>query len=182
MGSTRPTGLEKTGQKLGHLLDRITSGFLVAAGVMILVMAVITTYGVIMRYVFNNPSNNAYLFILILMLGCAIFGLAHIQRLGKNITVDYLSQRLPLKIRGFIINIIGPILGLGFCVPLVWKTWENAWFAMEIGQRTLTMWAIPTFPMQMAIPVCAGLLCLVLIAQMLRYTFSLRSRESQVEP
>ena len=168
MASEGPSGLDKTGQFLGRLLDRITNGCLVAAGAMILVMAVFTTYGVIRRYVFHSPDNNAYLFTSILMLGLAIFAIAHIQRLGKNITVDYLSQRLPRKVRGFIINVGGPVLGLVFCVPLVWKSWENAWFAMETGQRTITMLAIPTFPMQMAIPVCAGLLCLVLIAQMLR--------------
>ena len=181
MASEGPSGLDKTGQFLGRLLDRITNGCLVAAGTMVFLMAVITTYGVIRRYVFHSPDNNAYLFTSILMLGCAIFAIAHIQRLGKNITVDYLSQRLPQRVRGFIVNVIGPLLGLVFCVPLVWKSWENAWFAMETGQRTLTMLRIPTFPMQMAVPVCAGLLCLVLIAQMLRYFFSLRSRESQVE-
>ena len=182
MGSVGPTGLVKTGQFLGRLLDRITNGFLVAAGVTVLLMAVFTTYGVIRRYVFHSPDNNAYLFTSILMLGCAIFAIAHIQRLGKNITVDYLSQRLPQRVRGFIVNVGAPILGLVFCVPLVWKSWENAWFAMETGQRTQTLLRIPTFPMHMAIPVCAGLLCLVLIAQMLRYLFSLRSKESQVEP
>jgi TRAP-type C4-dicarboxylate transport system permease small subunit len=181
MGNEEPTRVVKTGQFLGHLLDRITNGFLVAAGAMIFIMAVVTTYGVIRRYLFHSPDNNAYLFTCILMLGCAIFALAHIQRLGKNITVDYLSQRLPRRVRGFVINVVGPVLGLVFCVPLVWKSWENAWFAMETGQRTITILRIPTFPMQMAIPVCAGLLCLVLIAQMLRYFFSLRSRESQVE-
>ena len=78
------------------------------------------------------------------------------------------------EIRKFFIEVVGPLLGLVLCVPLLWKNWENAMFALKTGQRTITINPIPTFPMHIAIPIFTGLLCLVLIAQILRYFFSSR--------
>jgi len=40
---------------------------------------------------------------------------------------------------------------------------------------------IPTFPIKMAVPIGAGLLCLVLIAQILRYLASIRGKGITVE-
>ena len=176
MGDVKQLGLARVLKFLGWLLDQITLVFLIAAGFTILFLAIVTTYSVIRRYIFGSPDNNAYLICCILMLGSFIFSIAHIQRLGKHITVDYLSQFLPPKIREFIINIVGPILGLVLCVPLAWKSWENAWFAFQTGQRTITITSIPTFPMQMAVPFFTSLLCLVLIAQIMRYIISLRGK------
>jgi TRAP-type mannitol/chloroaromatic compound transport system permease small subunit len=156
---------------LSSLLDRLTGALGLISGIMIVLMALVTGYGVVMRYIFRNPSMYAYEISCILMLGCVIFSVAHTQRLGQHIRIDILDRYSSETVRGILLNIVGPLVGLIFCVPLVWKTWERAWSALETGQVTNTA-SLPTFPMMVTIPIGVGLLCLVLIAQILRHLIS----------
>lgn len=167
-------------QFLGSLLDRITRLSWLFTGALIVLMAFVTVYGVVMRYIFKNPDPYAYEISYICMLACVVFSIAHTQRLGRHLRIDILDRYLSEAVRGIILNIVGPIVGLIFCIPLVWKTWEQAWFALQSGQTTGTT-GIPTFPMMVAIPVGVGLLCLVLIAQILRYLASLRTKDVTVK-
>jgi len=167
-------------QFLGSLLDRITRLSWLFTGALIVLMAFVTVYGVVMRYIFKNPDPFAYEISYICMLACVVFSIAHTQRLGRHLRIDILDRYLSEAVRGIILNIVGPIVGLIFCIPLVWKTWEQAWFALQSGQTTGTT-GIPTFPMMVAIPVGVGLLCLVLIAQILRYLASLRTKDVTVK-
>jgi TRAP-type C4-dicarboxylate transport system permease small subunit len=167
-------------QFLGSLLDRITRLSWLFTGALIVLMAFVTVYGVVMRYIFKNPDPYAYEISYICMLACVVFSIAHTQRLGRHLRIDILDRYLSETVRGIILNIVGPIVGLIFCIPLVWKTWEQAWFALQSGQTTGTT-GIPTFPMMVAIPVGVGLLCLVLIAQILRYLASLRTKDVTVK-
>jgi len=167
-------------QFLGSLLDRITRLSWLFTGALIVLMAFVTVYGVVMRYIFKNPDPFAYEISYICMLACVVFSIAHTQRLGRHLRIDILDRYLSETVRGIILDIVGPIVGLIFCIPLVWKTWEQAWFALQSGQTTGTT-GIPTFPMMVAIPVGVGLLCLVLIAQILRYLASLRTKDVTVK-
>jgi TRAP-type C4-dicarboxylate transport system permease small subunit len=167
-------------QFLGSLLDRITRLSWLFTGALIVLMAFVTVYGVVMRYIFKNPDPYAYEISYICMLACVVFSIAHTQRLGRHLRIDILDRYLSETVRGIILNIVGPIVGLIFCIPLAWKTWEQAWFALQSGQTTGTT-GIPTFPMMVAIPVGVGLLCLVLIAQILRYLASLRTKDVTVK-
>jgi len=167
-------------QFLGSLLDRITRLSWLFTGALIVLMAFVTVYGVVMRYIFKNPDPYAYEISYICMLACVVFSIAHTQRLGRHLRIDILDRYLSETVRGIILNIVGPIVGLIFCIPLVWKTWEQAWFALQSGQTTGTT-GIPTFPMMVAIPVGVGLLCLVLIAQIVRHLASLRTKDVTVK-
>jgi len=171
---------EKVTQLLGSWLDRVTRLLWLVSGALLVLMAIVVGYGVVMRYVFRNADPYAYEAILILMLTCVVFSLAHTQRLGRHLRIDIIDRYLPESVRAAILNLVGPIVGLVFCIPLVWKTWDRAWFALQSGQSTNTT-GIPTSPMMMTIPVGAGLLCLVLMAQILRYLASLKNKGTTVE-
>jgi len=168
--------LERILQFLGSQLDRITRLCWLFTGALIVLMAFVTGYGVAMRYIFRNPDPYAYEISYILMLACVVFSIAHTQRLGRHLRIDIFDRYFSQAVRGVIVNIVGPVVGLVFCIPLVWKTWETAWFALQSGQTTSTT-GLPTFPMMVAIPIGVALLCLVLIAQILRYLASLGSKE-----
>ncbi len=163
-------------QSLNRIMNTLTNVLMIISGSLIFLMSLVTAYSVARRYVFHSPDDTAYLLVCIMMLGCVIFSLANIQWKKQNITVDFFSQRLPVIGREIIANIIGPLLGLIFCITIVWKSWDNAWFAFKTHQETLTTLTIPTYPMQMAIPVTVGLLGLVLVIQMLNYLVTLRHR------
>jgi TRAP-type mannitol/chloroaromatic compound transport system permease small subunit len=181
MKRERCNRLGKAGQLLASLLDRITLVFLTISGAMILVMACIDTYGVARRYVFANPDPYVYTSINILMLGCAVFAIAHVERLGRHISISFVAGHLSHKAQEILQNIIGPILGLIFCFTVIWMSWHDAWFSLQIKQTTPGIVDIPLFPIKMMVPVGFGLLCLVLIAKILRYVVSLRSKAKSVK-
>jgi TRAP-type C4-dicarboxylate transport system permease small subunit len=164
-------------QLLGSLLDRVTSSLWLVGGALIVLMAIDVGYGVVMRYIFRNPSSYAFEIACMSMLGCTLFSIAHTQRLGRHLRVDIMDRYLPEAVKGILLNIVSPIVGLIFCIPFVWESWNRALFALHGGQVTSTL-GIPTFPMMMVIPIGVGLLCLVLIAQILRYLASLKGKDT----
>jgi C4-dicarboxylate transporter DctQ subunit len=172
--------VKKVIQFLGLLLDRITRLSWLFTGALITLMAIITGYGVAMRYLFKNPDPWAYELTYILMLLCVVFSVAHTQRLGRHLRIDIMDRYFPEAVREIILNIIAPIAGLIFCIPLIWKSWDKALFALQSGEVS-SITRIPIFPMMLTIPIGIGLLCLVFIAQILRYLASLRGKGRTVK-
>ena len=65
-------------------------------------------------------------------------------------------------------DILTPVLGLFFVVVVTWKSWENAFYSMGIGETSQSSWEEPLFPIKFLVPIGMGLLCLVLAAQLTR--------------
>jgi TRAP-type C4-dicarboxylate transport system permease small subunit len=165
--------VRKVGRLLDKWLDYICNICLILAGLMIVLMAVITTYGVIRRYIFHTPDERIFLFMCIFMLGCMVLTFAAIERLKRNISVDFISHHIPRVIREPLLNIGGPLLGLLFLTILIWRNWVEALFALGSDQLTTSIISIPTWPFRMSIAFGAGLLYLVLISGLVRYVVSL---------
>lgn len=171
----------RTARTPGWWLDRVTYALLVFAGAASVLMALLVTYGVVRRYFFRSPDDNIYLIIYILMMCCALLSFAHTQRLGRHITVDFLSSRFSPLVRGIILNIVGPLMGLAFCACLVWMSWDNAMFAMSSGETTVLNTHVVVWPIKMLVPVGAVIMSLVFIAQILRFIFSLRGQTGKAK-
>lgn len=165
-------------QFLGSVLNHVTRLLWIVSGAMVALMAFVTGYGVVMRYIFNNPDPYAYEITYILMLACVVFSLAYTQKLGRHLRIDILDRYYSERVRGVLNNILVPIVGLTFCIPIVWKTWEKALFAFQSGQMSGTT-GIPVYPMMFTIPIGAGLLCLVLIVQILSYLASIMVKDKR---
>jgi len=168
-------------QVLSSWLDRVVHYSWYFAGALITLMAFVTGYGVFTRYVLRNPDPYTYEIDSILMLVCVIFAIAHTQKLGRHLRIDLLDRSLPETLRLFLLNFIGPAIGLTFCAVVTWKTWEAAWSALQTGEVTRGTWVIPTFPMRIIVPIGFGLLCLVLLAQILRYIASPKSTSQTIK-
>lgn len=162
-------------------LDRVVRFLWYFAGALITLMAFVTGYGVFTRYVLRNPDPYTYEIDSILMVACVVFAIAHTQKLGRHLRIDLLDRSLPEKLRAILLNVIGPLVGLIFCVVLTWKTWETAWSALQTWEVTRSTWVIPTFPIRMIIPFGFGFLCLVLLAQILRHVASPKSTSQSVK-
>jgi|WetSurMetagenome_2_1015567.scaffolds.fasta_scaffold679968_1 TRAP-type C4-dicarboxylate transport system permease small subunit len=174
MSSESSVVKQPTASLANRLFDRITYALLVLAGSFSVLMAVVVTYGVIRRYFFRSPDDNGYLVVCFFMLCVAMLSFPQTQRMNRHITVDFVSSRLPPLARGIILNVIGPLMGLVFCGIIVWMTWNNSIFAFKTGETTTLNALIPAWPIKMIVPFGAGLMCLVMLVQMLRYFFSLR--------
>ena len=103
-----------------------------------------------------------------------VLALAYLEKLDMHLRVDFFVVLLPKKCRLFLMNVIGPLFGLIFCSVLTWEGWTAAMYSFEIGEKSMSIWAVPLFPVKIVIPVGYGLLCIVLILKITRGFLRLR--------
>lgn len=160
-------------QTLDRVIERAGYIALFFSGVLILVMAWLSTYGVTRRYALNNPESYSYELSTIFLVACVVFAIAGVQRLGRQLRVDFIATRLSEGVQDVLLNIVGPILALFYVVLLTWQSWDAAWYSMVIGEVSQSVWREPWWPTKMTVPIGVGLLCLVLLAQLGRGFVSL---------
>jgi TRAP-type mannitol/chloroaromatic compound transport system permease small subunit len=118
------------------------------------------------------------------MLLVALAPLAGVQMARQHITVDFIGGSLPKIVREIIANLIGPLMGLVFCGAIVYTSWNEAMYALQVKQQTIAAASIPTFPFKILVPIFAGLICLVLIVQIIGYlvvlTGMVKSKQAEV--
>lgn len=162
--------------KIDRVLERISNLFAVLSGVLVLLMAFTASYGVFRRYVFNSPEPYSYELSTMFLLWTFVLAIAYVEKLDGHLRVDFFVVLLPKKIRLFMLNVIGPLFGLVFCSVLTWEGWTVAMYSLEIGEKSMSVWAVPLFPVKIIIPVGYGLLCVVLVLKIIRGFLSLRDK------
>lgn len=172
---------EKVFHAFDSLVDRVSHGFWILSGIFITLMSFVVAYGVVMRYVFRAQDRYSSEITCILMLGCVVFAYAYTQRRGRHIRIDLLDRRFTPTVQGILRNIIGPLAGLTFVVVLFWTSWLDSAYAWKIDQHTTSLFRISTFPLKVSITVGIGLLCLVLVTQILRFLLSFRKKDALKE-
>jgi TRAP-type C4-dicarboxylate transport system permease small subunit len=171
---------KKVAQTLDRIIERVSYVFVYISGVMALLMACLATYGVIRRYAFNDPEKYSYEISIMFLLVGVVLALPYIQRVERNIRVDFIVNRLPAGAQVVMLEIVFPLLALFYIVPLTWKSWENSWYALQVGERSYSSWAPLVGPIKVMVPICTGLLCLVLLAQLCRGVNSLVQRRKKL--
>lgn len=167
---------KKVTQTLDRIIERVSYFGVYIAGVMAVVMACLATYGVVRRYALNNPEPYSYELSTMFLVAGVVLAIPYIQRVGRHLRVDVVANRFPEGVQSILTNIVVPLLALFYLVPLTWKSWENAWYALQISERSYSAWAPLLFPIKIMVPIGAGLLCLVLVAQLCRGVATLVQR------
>lgn len=168
--------VKKVIQILDRIIERAGYYALLFSGILILIMSWLSTYGVGRRYVLHSPEPYSYELSTIFLVGCVVLAVAGLQRLGRHLRVDFITNRLSQDVQDALINILTPILALFYVVLLTWQSWGYAWYSLEMGEISQSAWRELWWPTKMVIPVGTGLLCLVLIAQLCRGVASLIQR------
>lgn len=171
---------KKAGQMLEHLVERASSFCLLFSGVMIVLIGVAVSYAATRRYFFHSPEPYSYEISMMLSVACAAFAISAVQRLRRNIRVDFLVNYLPQAIQAILLDIIGPILALFYVVIVTWQSWRGGWYSLQVGEVSQSIWAVPLFPMKLLVPIGFGLLCLVLVAQLCHGVISLKKRTAKM--
>jgi TRAP-type C4-dicarboxylate transport system permease small subunit len=164
----------KVKQTVVRLIEDASHLFWVISGILILLMVFTSTYGVIRRYAFNNPEPYSYELSIICLLWCFVFSVAELEKQRRHVRVDMIVGHLPEIAQNIILNIIAPIAGLFICVILTWRGWTTSWFTLRIGEVSQSAWAVPLFPVKIAVPIGYGLLCLILLIRLYRGIASLK--------
>jgi TRAP-type C4-dicarboxylate transport system permease small subunit len=154
--------------RVDRVIEHISNAFTVLSGVLIVLMAFLASYGVIRRYVFESPEPYSYELSMMFLLWTFVLALAYLEKLDGHLRVDFFVVILPKKIRAFILNVIGPLAGLIFCAVLTWEGWTVAMYSLETREKSMSIWAVPLFPVKIVVPIGYGLLCVVLLLKIIQ--------------
>ncbi len=154
---------KKLRQTVGPWVDRISRILVVSAGLLIVVMGFLSTYGAIRRYVFRSPEPISYEFGCMFLLISFVLANAAVERQDRLLRCDLLLERFPSKMRHVVSNIISPIMGITFFGIISWISFGDALRALEIGQVSRSAWPVPLFPVKLFIPIGYGFFCVSLL-------------------
>jgi TRAP-type C4-dicarboxylate transport system permease small subunit len=169
-------------QTLDHIIERTSYIALFFSGMLILIMSWLSTYGVGRRYLLHNPEPYSYELSTIFLVACVILAVAGVQVLRRQLRVDFVTNRFSQDVQDILSDILVPILALFYVVIITWQGWDAAWYSLKIGEISQSAWREPWWPTKMAVPVGSGLLCLVLLAQLVHGINSLIRRSRKMGP
>ena len=158
--------LHRIARRITAIIGRLSSHALLIAGFMILVMVFTATYGVVRRYVFNSPEPYSYEISMMFLLFSFVFAISAVERLGQQLRVDIISNRMPKKVQQFVLGILTPCMGIAFVSILAYKGVEAARYALDIGERSASAWKQPMGPIKLMIPIGYCILLLVLLVKL----------------
>lgn len=156
--------------RVSQVLKRI--GYQVSAAVnrvgtaIILVMMLLTTADVLLRYLFNRPILGAYEVTELLMLILVAFGLGYTQSTKRHVFVSVVGSRFPP--RGQAINdIVVYLICLGMCALLVWRVVEGGRVQQMANVVASNAVKIPLYPFHYLLALGFVILFLVYIVDLI---------------
>ena len=151
------------------MIGRVARSASTLAGLAVLVIVVLITYDVLMRYFLNEPQlfvDELASFLQILVI---FGGLAYTFRTGGHVRVDLLTSRLSGRVRARL-RATSLALSLLFLIIVIWTTTQSAVTAYRYG-RVSTVMLYPLWLPMLVIPLglaLLGVVMLIALAQQLR--------------
>ena len=126
---------------------------------LVILLTLIVSFEVIMRYVFKSPTFwawdvNMYIGGLMLILGGA-YAFLH----KSHVTVEFLLEKWSPSRKALLDLILFPLLLLPLVV-LIWYGFEDAWQSVKIKENYSSLWEPPIYPLRIFIPI-GGILFLL---------------------
>ena len=151
-----------------RVLQKATLVSVVLGGLMTLTMVFVTSYGVVMRYFFRRPEPISYELSTILMLWAFLFGISFVEWRGEHIRADIFTPFMPKAMVKFLHTVVAHFLALAYTVILAWKGWSVAMYSYSIGERSMSVWQEPLFPIKVMVPIGYALLSLVILRNLIK--------------
>lgn len=134
----------------------------VFGGVLIVGIAFLSAWDVIARKAFRAPLIWAQEISEYLLLISVFLTLALSWRENRHVRVDILYERLRPRWR-IRANYLFSLWAFLFCAALTWYGFTEAREALLRGEFSVTIMAIPTFPVKVFVPIGAFLLCIQIV-------------------
>ena len=163
----------------GNTIDYLSGAGAAVAGIGLFAVMLFILYGVVMRYVFRNPTAwsiefPSYMFLLIIALT-----LAYVHRGRGHIGVELLVIRLPERVRRGLF-IIGSIVLIIYAGIMAWGGWLKALDHLLHGERSVAM-GLPLFAVQIVLPIGLILLCLQALVEISKGMAGRKTQETVVD-
>lgn len=157
------------------VIERANHALIALPAFFAVVMTVLITVNVAMRYVFNQPLAFEFEAVQVMLLTFVWLTQGYIFSQGRSISVDFVATRLGPRTR-IVINIIGCFIGILYFGMIAKVGWGMASKSFENGARSIYVSQFPIGPQQLVLSVGAGLACLQLLVMMGHYIVSLTGR------
>ncbi|MEM7023149.1 MAG: TRAP transporter small permease subunit [Pseudomonadota bacterium] len=150
-------------------IDHVSQFLGLAAAQLYLLCAVITTYEVVMRYVFNAPTQWAFEVVMVLCASAWMISVGYVTRHRRHIGITVFYLMAPPRIRWWIDLFIN-VVALTVVLILLYAVWEPAARAVSSIQRTGSAFNSPEPTILKAMLVIgAGLYALQLVANLIKH-------------
>ena len=138
------------------------------AGVAVLVLAVLISFDVLMRYFLDRPQlfvDEIGPFLLLLVV---FGGAAQTFRVGGHVRVDLITTHLPPAVRAWL-RVFNLVIGIVFLLAVIWVTTQSAFTAFHYGRVSAVMlyplW-LPMFLIPAGLALLAGAMMIALRRQL----------------
>jgi len=160
--------------RLAAIANRI-GGFI--AGICILATAFFVTYEVLLRALFDAPTEWVNEVSVYLILISAFLGFAPALAAGKHISVDLVTSKLSAQANKFL-GIIISILGLGFSLVFLVTSSEMVLNSYQLNMLSTSTLRIPLYVPQSSLPVGFFMLSLQFLANLLNPDDAVQEKEA----
>jgi len=136
------------------------------AGICILATAFIVTYEVVLRALFDAPTEWVNEISVYLILISAFLGFAPALAAGKHINVDLVTCKLSAQTNKYL-GVIVSILGLGFSLVFLVTSTEMTLNSYRLNMLSTSTLRVPLFIPQLSLPIGFAMLALQFLANLL---------------
>lgn len=150
----------------GKILDAVTKIVAVIAGILILMPALMVFYEVVMRGLFNAPTEWSIELSVYCVLIAGFLGMSVTYAAGKHIHVDIVVGSLSPRTRCFI-EVFTTCVGIFFCAVFCYGIICMAILSLEMDNTSPSTLRTPMWIPQMALPIGMGLLLLQFVRTLL---------------
>ena len=137
-------------KRLEQWLDAISDAIALLSVIGLVILTVLVTFSVVMRYVFNDALTWSDEIASYCLLAIVFFGISHTLIKGGHIRIDLLTNLLSKRVRNWFM-LLSYVIGTLFCVFLVLAVWhriDNFWVRHTISFTDLrTPLYIPALPL-----------------------------------
>jgi TRAP-type C4-dicarboxylate transport system permease small subunit len=150
-------------------IDHLSEFLGLAAAQLYLLCAVITTYEVVMRYVFHSPTQWAFEMVMVLCASAWVLSVGYVTRHQRHIGITVLYVMAPPRVR-WLLDLLALVVALVAVAILGYAAWEPAVRAVSRIERTGSAFNSPQPAILKAMLVIgAALYCAQLIANLVRH-------------
>lgn len=161
-------------EKFEKIVKLASSWFNWLAGAGLVAMLVLIAADIIGNKVFKSPVPGAIEFVGFLGVIAIAGAIAHTQVLGGHIEVEFLVRRLSKKAQNVVISVV-TFLGIVLFAAIAWRSVDYGIKLQKSGEVSMTQ-EIPFYPFVHFIALCAILVCLVLMIQLMKNIIELRKK------
>lgn len=156
-------------EALVHGIEELSVGFNI---LVVFAMMLLVVFGVVMRYVFNAPVSTVAAISAYMMVALTFLSLAFVQRVRRHVAVAFFVIKRRERTQ-WLLGLLITVLCLIVFVLIAWSGWKYAYQAWQFNFRS-EEGNLPIFPARVLVPIGAGLMCLRLVADLIR---GIRSKE-----